>query len=97
MELMTAMNGINDKIERHNHPAESEEDGEAALAAQRGKTGIKEVDVLWKRLESLDSGEKRLQREIEAIEREMNHLTTKYKKSTVSRCLLSQRCVVHSS
>jgi hypothetical protein len=114
MELMTAMNGINDKIERHNHPAESEEDGEAALAAQRGKT----VDFLYfvvrwfisRSIASISlcnlfspesSDSNRFHRTstslIPVLPRCAARAASKYKKSTVSRCLLSQRCVVHSS
>lgn len=90
MELLQAMNGINDKIDHYNHPSlNDDKENEKTSVESRGKTGVQEVDVLYKQLEALDSNEKKLQREIEAIEREFSHLTVKFKKSSVSSFSLS--------
>lgn len=88
MKLLNAMTNVNDKLEKHNNPNEGEEEDEVKRdKPNKGKTGIQEVDALWKDLDLVDSGEKRLQREIEAVQREMLELTKKYKRATVGLSL----------
>lgn len=82
MKLLSAMGGINDRIEKHNHAAETDDEESGKVA--RGTTGIKEVDGLYAKLEGLEQGEKRLHKETEALQKELLELTTKYKKSVVS-------------
>jgi hypothetical protein len=85
MKLLAAMSTIDEKIEKRKHPADNDEEP-AAKEHLKGKTGIREVDELNQKLDGLDHGEKRLQKEMEAVKREMLELTKKYKKSTVSLC-----------
>lgn len=83
MKLLNAMSDVNDKLEKHNNPTDAD-DEEVTRDKPKGKTGIQEVDALWKHMDVVDSGEKKLQREIEAVQREMLELTKKYKRATVS-------------
>ena len=82
MKLLSAMGGINDLIETHNHPSDKDED--EAEKPSKGKTGIKEVDGLYKKLDALEHGEKRLQKETELLQKDILELTQKYKRSLVS-------------
>ena len=94
MRLLTAMKGINDRIERHNRPRESDDSERPVSSPQdgtqgkgRSKTGITEVDALMRKLDILESGEKHLHKEMEVIQREMGELSRKVKKSAVSLVL----------
>lgn len=82
MKLLSAMGTIDERIVSSNKLADSDPEP-AAADHTNGKTGIREVDELHQKLAGLDHGEKRLLREMEAVQREMLELTVKYKKTTV--------------
>lgn len=71
------MGTINDRIERVNRPKETDEN------EKRGKTGYREIDNMADKLGLLERGEKGLHRELDAIQAEMEGLSSRMKKSAV--------------
>lgn len=90
MKLLAAVGDVNKRLEKRNKPVDIDEEEEAKHAKMKGKTGIKQLDELYSKLDGLDHGERKLQREMEAVQRNMVELTQKFKKATVSICAM--RC-----
>ena len=92
MRLLSSLNGLNDKIEHHNHPSELDPSADDAKkagsgAGERGKTGIKVIDGLERKIDVFESGEKTLQREMDAIQRELGEMSKKIQKAAVSHLM----------
>ena len=90
MRILSSLSGLNDKIEHHNHPSEPDTDlpkdkqhGGDGSIGERGKTGIKVIDGLERKIEVFESGEKSLQREMDAIHRELGEMSLKIQKAAV--------------
>ena len=82
--ILSSVTILGDKVERHNRPPEEVANGKKS-GEERGKTGIKVIDGLERKVEVFESGEKTLQREMDAIHRELGEISNKIKKASVSR------------
>ncbi|ORX40096.1 hypothetical protein BD324DRAFT_616239 [Kockovaella imperatae] len=80
--VMTRLNGLNDKLERHNRPADSDVTAGEPAISERGKTGIRAIDGLERKMGVYESQEKSLQNELDALGREINDLSKRFRKAT---------------
>jgi hypothetical protein len=85
MTLIGAMNTINDKMEKHGRPEDPETEG--TNKSGRKLTGIKEIDGMNGKVETLEIGERRLQAELHSIQDELERMSAKLKRNAVSSSL----------
>jgi len=80
LRLLTAMDGINDKIERVNRPDEVDSAGRPSTYE---KTGIVEMDAMEAKLDGLEAGDRKLQSALDAVQADFEAMADKLKKGIV--------------
>lgn len=82
LRLLSAMDGINDRIERGNQPHEEDIKRQSNEGT---KTGTAQVAAMDRNLQGLEDEDKKLQSELDAVQAEFEAMSERLKKVIVSQ------------
>lgn len=81
LRLLTAMNGISDKVDRVN-PTAVEDHTKSSAAG--GQTGIAQIDAMLEKLNRLENGDKKIQLELDGVKADFEAMSKRLKQGIVS-------------